>query len=353
MNLTFGSNLSAVRVSLLAASLILTLGACKGSAETSAQGVASPAAQTSASASPESSAQSAATADENQKARPFAVADLPVSQAPLGSFPYLGLPQGYARQDVVDSPFDRVPFWTGDRVEWIEGKVHSSVLQSSSDRPYSQLELSRNVQSLVETLGGKRIFSGTLPADASGDIGSSKAGVQYVGGIGDIYNEPAETYVIHRDDRDIWIHLGSSGNSGALLVAETKPVQITAKVIEASTLKRALESSGKVSIQVNFATDAAEILPDSEPQIQQVTQLLKADQDLQLSVEGHTDDSGSAAHNQTLSQARAESVRNRLVGAGIAADRLAAKGLGQSQPLAENSTEDGRRTNRRVELVKR
>lgn len=226
----YGSQFSVARVSLLAASLILTLGACKGSAETPAEGGASPVAPTSASA--KSSAQSAATADDNQKARPFTVADLPVSNAPLGTFPYLGLPQGYASQDVVDSAFDRVPFWTGDRVQWIEGKVHSSVLQSNSDHPYSQTELSRNVQSLVETLGGKCIFSGTLPADASSDIGSSTAGVHYVGGIGDIYNEPAETYVIHRDDRDIWIHLGSSGNSGALLVAETKPVQITAKVMK-------------------------------------------------------------------------------------------------------------------------
>jgi len=64
-----------------------------------------------------------------------------------------------------------------------------------------------------------------------------------------------------------------------------------------------------VSIQVNFATDAAAILPDSEPQILQVTQLPKADERLRLSVEGHTDDSGSPSHNQTLSQARAESVR--------------------------------------------
>ena len=175
----------------------------------------------------------------------------------------------------------------------------------------------------------------------------------YVGGIGDIYNEPAETYVIHREDRDIWIHLGSGGNAGGLLVAETKPVQITAKVIEADSLKQALDSSGKASIQVNFATDAAEILPDSEPQIAQVIQLLKADPQLRLSVEGHTDNSGSPSHNQTLSQARAESVRTRLVSSGIATDRLSAKGYGQSQPVADNSTDEGRRANRRVELVKR
>ncbi|NEY37428.1 OmpA family protein, partial [Streptomyces sp. PRKS01-65] len=50
---------------------------------------------------------------------------------------------------------------------------------------------------------------------------------------------------------------------------------------------------------------------------------------------------------------RAESVRTRLVGGGIAAERLSAKGYGQSQPVADNATEEGRRANRRVELVKR
>ena len=159
-----GSTMSAVRASLLAASLVLALGACKRAGEAPAEGGASSAAPSSTAAEP--SPQAAAATDGSQKAAAFNVAELPVSQATIGSFPYLGLPQGYTSQDVVDSEFDRVPFWTGDRVEWIEGKVHSSVLQSSSDHPYSQLELSRNVQSLVEALGGKRIFSGTIPADA-------------------------------------------------------------------------------------------------------------------------------------------------------------------------------------------
>lgn len=347
---TPGSTRPELRICVLVAGLVLALAACKRSADVPAASDASPA-PPGATAQPSTPAPSAA--GESQKAHSFNAADLPVSQSALGSFPYLGLPQGYTGQDVVQSEFDRVPFWTGDRVEWIEGKIYSSVLQSGSDHPYSQLELSRNVQSLVEALGGKRIFSGTIPADASRDIGNSKAAITYVGGIGDIYNEPAETYVIHREDRDIWIHLGSGGSAGGLLVAETKPVQITAKLIQADALKQALDSSGKVSIHVNFATNAAQILPDSEPQIAQVTQLLKADEQLRLSVEGHTDNSGSQSHNQQLSQARAEAVRNRLVGDGIAADRLTAKGYGQSQPVADNATEDGRRENRRVELVKR
>lgn len=283
----------------------------------------------------------------------FQASQLPVSDANLGAFPYLGLPAGYAAKDVVDNTFDRVPFWTGDRVEWVEGKVHSSALRSGGDHAWSALELSRNVQSLVESLGGKRIYSGALPAEAGREIGNSKAAVTYVSGLGDIYNEPVETYVIHRADRDIWIHLCAGSNAGGWIITETKPFEATAKALPADALKQALDAQGKVAIQVNFATDAAQILPDSEPQLQQVVTLLQQAPELHLSVEGHTDNSGNAAHNQTLSEARATAVVQRLVGAGITSERLVSKGFGQSQPVADNATEAGRASNRRVELVKR
>jgi len=72
-----------------------------------------------------------------------------------------------------------------------------------------------------------------------------------------------------------------------------------------------------------------------------------------LTIEGHTDSSGSDAHNLDLSQRRAESVKASLVAGGIAADRLLTRGFGESKPVADNVTELGRAQNRRVELVKR
>lgn len=292
---------------------------------------------------------SAATAES----KGFDASRLPVSDAALGAFPYLGLPEGYVATDVVQNDFDRVPFWTGDRIEWVEGKVHSAALGAAGDKPFSPLELSRNVQALVESLGGKRIASGPLPAEASQEIGNSKAGVAYVGGLGDIYNEPADTYVIHRADRDIWIHVCAGSNAGGWIIAETRPFQSTAKALPAEALKQALDGNGKVAIEVNFATDAAQILPDSEPQLAQVIALLRADPQLRLAVGGHTDNSGTPTHNQQLSQARADAVVQRLTAAGIAADRLSAQGFGQTQPVADNANEEGRAKNRRVELVKR
>ena len=80
--------------------------------------------------------------------------------------------------------------------------------------------------------------------------------------------------------------------------------------------------------------------------------LLREDPALRLSIDGHTDASGDAAHNLRLSEARARSVVAALTGQGIDAARLEAKGHGQSRPVADNATDDGRAKNRRVELVR-
>ena len=70
-----------------------------------------------------------------------------------------------------------------------------------------------------------------------------------------------------------------------------------------------------------------------------------------MRVEGHTDSRGSDAYNLTLSQKRAESVRNYLISRGVSPDRMEPRGFGESQPIADNRTEQGRSQNRRVEFI--
>jgi len=82
--------------------------------------------------------------------------------------------------------------------------------------------------------------------------------------------------------------------------------------------------------------------------------MLAAHAELALTIEGHTDNTGSAAANQTLSEQRAAAVKQYLVAHyGVDAARLDAKGFGASKPVASNDTPEGRQQNRRVELVKR
>lgn len=85
----------------------------------------------------------------------------------------------------------------------------------------------------------------------------------------------------------------------------------------------------------------------------EVVKLLQANPALRLAVEGHTDNAGTPAHNQQLSEARAQAVVTALAAQGIATGRLQSAGFGQTKPLADNATEAGRAQNRRVELVKR
>ena len=87
-------------------------------------------------------------------------------------------------------------------------------------------------------------------------------------------------------------------------------------------------------------------------EINRIVTLMKENPDLKFSVEGHTDSTGNEVSNQTLSEARSKAIVDKLIELGIATDRLTASGKGQSSPIADNGTDEGRAKNRRVEFVK-
>ncbi len=114
-----------------------------------------------------------------------------------------------------------------------------------------------------------------------------------------------------------------------------------------------LAAEGHVRIYgINFDVDSDHLRADAKPAIDELLAALKANPTWHVSIEGHTDASGNAAHNLDLSQRRAASVKAALVAAGIAADRMKTAGFGQTKPVAPNDTAIGRAQNRRVEVVK-
>jgi OmpA-OmpF porin, OOP family len=124
-------------------------------------------------------------------------------------------------------------------------------------------------------------------------------------------------------------------------------------VADAATLDNEIKQSGHVAVYgIHFDTGKADILPDSESTLNEIVKLMQQDTALKLRIEGHTDNQGNASANQALSEKRAQSVVAWLTAHGVPATRLTAKGFGQTQPVADNSTEDGRAKNRRVELAK-
>ncbi|HMO89539.1 MAG TPA: OmpA family protein [Lacibacter sp.] len=112
-----------------------------------------------------------------------------------------------------------------------------------------------------------------------------------------------------------------------------------------------LEAGAAVVLQnIFFSTGAWELQPASLGELDRVVQLLNDNPTLRIELIGHTDNVGKPADNQLLSQNRARAVVNYLVSKGIAAGRLQARGMGATQPVADNSTEAGRAQNRRTEL---
>ncbi len=112
-------------------------------------------------------------------------------------------------------------------------------------------------------------------------------------------------------------------------------------------------SDGKfITYGITFDVGKATIKPESMGEINRIVALLNENPALKFSIEGHTDSTGGAASNQTLSEARSKAIVDKLVSMGISADRLTSEGKGQNNPIADNGTDEGRAKNRRVEFVK-
>lgn len=116
----------------------------------------------------------------------------------------------------------------------------------------------------------------------------------------------------------------------------------------------ALSTEGRVATQgILFDSGSDVIRPESTPTLEEIGDMLKNHADLRLGIEGHTDDQGDDAANQSLSERRAAAVKAFLVQSyGVEAGRLESQGYGESKPVADNGSLEGRQQNRRVELVR-
>lgn len=118
-------------------------------------------------------------------------------------------------------------------------------------------------------------------------------------------------------------------------------------------LHKELAADGRARLHgILFDTDKATIRPESLPALDEVVTLLAGEPEWRLVVEGHTDATGAADHNQTLSEQRAAAVKAYLVAKGVTESRLTTAGFGAAKPVADNATELGRAQNRRVELAR-
>jgi outer membrane protein OmpA-like peptidoglycan-associated protein len=159
-------------------------------------------------------------------------------------------------------------------------------------------------------------------------------------------------YTVHLGKTWISVQISGSGDYREVFVTETTLTQDV--VANAAALSTGLSGAGHVVVNgILFDTGKADLKPESDAALQQVSKLLKGDPGIKVYVVGHTDNVGGLAANLDLSKRRAAAVEQVLTTKyGIPAAQLASFGAGPCAPVASNDSEDGRTLNRRVELVK-
>jgi OmpA-OmpF porin, OOP family len=197
----------------------------------------------------------------------------------------------------------------------------------------SALQIIRNYEAAITKNGGKMIYKNSNGLEA-----------------------PLEaTYYLSTKEKEYWVQLISfAGTDNAIEAFALNVLEMEAmkQEVAANEMFDAINKDGFIALYINFETGKSDIKPESKPIIDQLYEMLKQNPDLKISIEGHTDNVGTEQSNQTLSESRAKSVMNELVLKGIAANRLKYKGWGQTKPIADNNTEDGKAKNRRVEITK-
>lgn len=288
----------------------------------------------------------------------FDPAGVPVSTATLPPFPFFEAPDGL--QSVVpekdrEVAYDGQYFIAGDKAVLVEGRIfHDKYNLANKTRPYTALEFHRNYQDAIAELGGVKINTAQYtPAVARAAGGRAVIEQNQYGAVA-VPGYRHDSYLLRTPDKEYWIDVSSGAIPlhGYVVVLERKAMARSLGFLDAAAMKQAIDKDGRVALQVNFDVDKATIRPDAQPLIAEIARLLADDGSLRLSIEGHTDNTGGAEHNQALSTARARSVLGALVGLGVDPARLQSKGFGQQKPVADNATEAGRAKNRRVELVK-
>lgn len=260
---------------------------------------------------------------------------------------YFLIQSAFAQEDAADckdSPlFNRMPnYWipecsqnynqveipVGDnKTETKEGNktyISYDFNDDSGANPPSFFQIIKNYENAVLKKGGKKIYSS-------------------------VENRQA-TFLIKSGGKNIWVMLYDLyDNNYTLTILEIEGMN---QDISAGEMLNALNESGSIALYINFESGKSDIKPESQELINQVVQMLKDNPSLKISIEGHTDNAGSAQSNQTLSENRAKAVMNAMIAKDIAQSRLISKGWGQEKPVSDNNTEEGKAKNRRVEIVK-
>jgi len=223
-----------------------------------------------------------------------------------------------------------------DKTKHVEGTLYAYYYavdnDSFPDYTISWLQMRRNFENAIKKIGGKSL--------------NTEAFVEWRQG---------EYFYLKNNNKEIYVVLeGTDGLSTAYAGYNQKILEVEAmqQELDANGIFNALNTDGHIALHINFETGKSVIQNESQKIVNDIFEMLQANADLKVSIEGHTDNVGNAAANKTLSESRAKAVMDALVAKGINKTRLSSKGWGSTKPVADNATEEGKAANRRVEIVK-
>ena len=227
---------------------------------------------------------------------------------------------GFYITDYSAEDFGTHQFYYLDEDEVVEGK--KTFITYVSDKEVGALKIIRNFSNAIKKIGGQAFESG----------------------------ENRAVLVIKKGGAETWAEVYSYSDSYYLTIIEKGEVE---QEITANAILEELNKTGKIILYINFDSGKSTIKKESMPVVDQIIEMMKQATDIQISVEGHTDNVGNNESNQKLSEARAKSVVDDIVKGGIDDLRLKSAGYGEEKPIADNKTEEGKAKNRRVELIKK
>ena len=293
-------------------------------------------------------------ANQPQETDAFDWSTVPVTESDIGGFPYFTMPEGYKESTghgEKDLDFGKLELFINGEFLAVEGRVKTISIQAETGNysDWNQYKFDSSIDKYLLGIGAKKVSEGKIPNAKLKELGSANVG-RFV--PGDPYNNPVRIFAINHPEQRVFISISSSSAAAYIGIVKLADFEQTIKKISAEDIKKELDEKGIATLYINFDTGKSRIKEESYEIITAIQNLLEQNPDLKISIEGHTDDVGDAATNLKLSENRARSVVIALSDEGIDENRLSYKGFGESKPVQDNGTEEGKAKNRRVEIKK-